>query len=84
MSAPTGPMPIPGLVAAIAGHRSVTAVWVNELGGMTFAVGSDPAVEYVKVYPEDDAHLLADEVAPDRERIASYRARWNDGPVAPR
>ncbi len=51
---------------------------------MTFAVGSDPAVEYVKVYPEDDAHLLADEVAPDRERIASYRARWNDGPVAPR
>lgn len=70
MSAPTGPMPIPGVVAAIAGHRSVTAVWVNELGGMTFAVGSDPAVEYVKVYPEGDTHLLADEV----ERLLWARA----------
>lgn len=62
MTAPTGPVPVPAVVADIAGTRPVTAVWVNELGGVTFAVGTSPAVEYVKVYPDDAAHLLADEV----------------------
>ena len=62
MSAPTGPMPVPAVVAEIAGNRPVTAVWVNELGGVTFAIGSEPPAEYVKVYPDAAAHLLADEV----------------------
>lgn len=78
MTAPKEPLPIPAVVAAIAGCRSVTAVWVNDLGGVTFAIGAGPvgecaaaeyvaaeyvaAAEYVKVYPEPAAHLLAAEV----------------------
>ena len=62
MSAPQGPVPVPAVVAEIAGDRAVTAVWVNELGGVTYAIGSQPPAEYVKVYPDAAAHLLADEV----------------------
>ena len=61
MSAPQGPVPVPAVVAEIAGDRAVTAVWVNELGGVTYAIGSQPPAEYVKVYPDAAAHLLADE-----------------------
>jgi kanamycin kinase len=62
MSAPQAPVPVPAVVAEIAGDRSVTAVWVNELGGVTYAIGSARPEEYVKVYPDAAAHLLADEV----------------------
>lgn len=62
MSAPAGPQPVPAVVAEIADGRPVTAVWVNELGGVTFAIGSEPAPEFVKYHPEPVAHLLADEV----------------------
>jgi kanamycin kinase len=47
------------VVAEIAAGRQAAAVWVNELGGVTFAV--DGGREYVKVYPDDAAHLLAAE-----------------------
>ena len=53
-------VPTPSVVAGIAAGRPVAAVWVNELGGVTFAV--DGGAEYVKVYPESKAHLLAAEV----------------------
>ncbi|MGE0215713.1 phosphotransferase [Mycolicibacterium sp.] len=62
MSAPRAPQPIPPVVAALAGDRPVTAVWVNELGGVTFAIGTAPPTEYVKSYPGEFAHLLAAEV----------------------
>jgi kanamycin kinase len=67
------PVPIPGIVAELAGDRSVAAVWVNELGGITFAIGSGPPAEYVKVYPDAVAHLLADEV-PRLRWARSYAA----------
>jgi kanamycin kinase len=57
---------VPTLVADIAGNRPVTSVWVNELGGVTYAVG-DPPAEYVKTYPDAVAGLLTDEVV---------RLRW--------
>jgi kanamycin kinase len=50
------------VVTDLAEGRAVTAVWVNELGGVTFAIGSGPTAEYVKTYPDAVAHLLADEV----------------------
>lgn len=60
-------MPVPAVVSDIAGRRPVTAVWVNELGGVTFAVGGDPPAEFVKTYPEEVADLLDDE---------AVRLRW--------
>jgi kanamycin kinase len=48
VSFPTAPIPIPDAVARIATGRRVRAVWVNELGGMTFRVGDDGVVEFVK------------------------------------
>jgi len=67
VSRPSRPLPVPALVADIAGDRPVTAVWVNELGGVTYAVGAPAPVEYVKIYPDPAAPLLDDEV---------IRLRW--------
>jgi kanamycin kinase len=56
---PTGPVTVPDVVDRIADGREVSAVWVNELGGATFSVGA--GVEFVKVYPDEHATLLAAE-----------------------
>ncbi len=61
MGAPTGPQPVPDIVVDIAAGRPVSPVWVNELGGVTFAVGV-PAAEFVKVHPDAVADLSAAEV----------------------
>ncbi|OBG12661.1 aminoglycoside phosphotransferase APH(3') [Mycolicibacterium celeriflavum] len=60
MTRPAEPVPVPGLVASISMGRPVRAVWVNELGGVTFAI--DGGREFVKVYPDASTHLLAAEV----------------------
>lgn len=72
MTFPTSPVPVPDVVVAIAAGRSVEAVWVNELGGVTFGIGEPGgpahlAAEYVKVYPAEHAALLLDE---------EQRLRW--------
>lgn len=64
---------MPPVVTEIAGDRPITAVWVNELGGVTFRIGgASPAsaAEYVKTFPEAVAYLLDDEVP---------RLRWARG-----
>jgi kanamycin kinase len=71
VSIPSEPVPMPGVVAAIAAGRPVAAVWVNELGGVTFRVGC--GAEYVKVSPPHWAHHLAAEV--DRLRWAGAYVR---------
>jgi kanamycin kinase len=38
---PTVPPAVPAVVHRIAAGRAVTAVWVNDLGGVTFRVGAD-------------------------------------------
>jgi kanamycin kinase len=60
VSVPTEPVPVPEIVERIAAGRPVVAVWENELGGVTFAI--DGEGEFVKVYPDVQAHLLAAEV----------------------
>ena len=65
MSIPSEPVPVPGVVADIAAGRPVAAVWVNELGGVTFRV--DGGAEYVKVSPPRWAHHLVAE---------AHRLRW--------
>ncbi|MGO4444409.1 phosphotransferase [Mycobacterium sp. 2YAF39] len=56
MTRPTEPVPTPLVVTEIAAGRPVAPVWVNELGGVTFAV--DGGSEYVKVTPPRWAHHL--------------------------
>ena len=72
MSAPQrAAVPVPPVVAEIAGDRPVTAVWVNELGGVTFAIGSQPRrASTSRSIPTRAAHLLVDEVP---------RLRWARG-----
>ncbi|HTI78358.1 MAG TPA: phosphotransferase [Mycobacterium sp.] len=60
MTVPSEPVPMPEIVERIAAGRMAVAVWQNELGGVTFAIGGGE--EYVKVYPDVEAHLLAAEV----------------------
>ncbi len=59
MTFPTEPVTVPAEVTAIAAGRPVRAVWVNELGGVTFSVAD--GAEYVKVYPDEHAGLLVAE-----------------------
>lgn len=54
---PTGPVPVPGAVAALAGSSPVDAVWRNERGGVTFALPG----RYVKWQPAASGIDLGDE-----------------------
>jgi kanamycin kinase len=47
---------VPDVVAKVAAHRPASAVWVNELGGVTFAI--DSGAEFVKCYPETSPESL--------------------------
>jgi kanamycin kinase len=57
---------IPEAVARIANGREVTAVWLNDIGGVTFSVAG---TEFVKVHPDEHAALLVAEA--DRLRWAA-------------
>ena len=67
MTIPSEPVPVPEVVDHIAEGRPVAAVWVNELGGITFQVGSGPGREFVKTATPDWAHHLVAE---------AERLRW--------
>jgi kanamycin kinase len=55
LSFPSSPPPVPAIVGRLAAGRPVRAVWANELGGVTFRVGSgDP--EFIKVGRTDFAN----------------------------
>jgi kanamycin kinase len=62
---PRQPVPVPDAVTGIAAGRPVTAVWLNELGGVTWSVGG--GTDFVKVYPVAHSDLLTAEAA---------RLRW--------
>ena len=61
MSLPSEPVPVPEIVDCIAAGRPVVAVWVNELGGVTFQVGSGAKREFVKVSPPAWSHHIVAE-----------------------
>ncbi len=63
MSIPTESLNVPQIVDDLAGGREVTAVWLNELGGVTYSLAGE---EFVKVYPDEHAALLVAEA----ERLA--------------
>lgn len=50
MSFPAAPIPAPEVVRRFAAGRAVRAVWVNQIGGVTFRIGPDAdGAEFVKV-----------------------------------
>jgi kanamycin kinase len=51
LTVPSEPVPVPPVVGDIAAGRPVKVVWVNELGGVTFQVGSGADREFVKTHP---------------------------------
>ena len=71
MTVPASPLPVPAVVAGIAAGRDVAAVWVNELGGVTFRVGSGRDREFVKTATPTWSHLGALPREADRLRWAA-------------
>lgn len=48
---PTGPVPVPPVIARIAGDATIKPVWINEVGGITFELGSGPERRFAKWAP---------------------------------
>ncbi|MFF0306533.1 aminoglycoside 3'-phosphotransferase [Streptosporangium sp. NPDC004379] len=70
---PTGPVPVPAVVAALAGGDTVTPVWRNELGGLTFRLGdASGGGRYVKWVAAGTPEI---DLAGEAERLAWAR-RW--------
>ncbi len=55
--------PVPQPVLALAGERALRLVWENELGGLTFQVGTGPGRHFVKWTPVASGIDLGREVA---------------------
>ncbi|HLL68472.1 MAG TPA: aminoglycoside 3'-phosphotransferase [Micromonosporaceae bacterium] len=64
---PQGSVKIPRVVTEFAAGRQTRAVWKNELGGLTFQVGTDDARQFVKWTPAGSGIDLSAEVT---------RLRW--------
>lgn len=78
MSIPAADLPVPDLVARLARGASLTPVWANDAGGVTFRAEPSPAspeapaagpaepasgVRYIKLWPRDGEVTAADEAA---------------------
>lgn len=59
---PEGPVSTPDTVASLAAGRPAQAVWRNELGGLTFQLGTGPAREFVKWNPRGNGIDLTHEI----------------------
>jgi kanamycin kinase len=70
LSIPAEAVPVPAVVEQIAAGRPVEAVWVNQLGGVTFRIGSGPDREFVKTSPP-----LSRQLAAEAERLG-WAARY--------
>ncbi len=58
-----GPVEVPSAVSAIAAGDDIDAVWLNQLGGLTFAIGPpEQPRHFVKWQPKDCAIDLAAEI----------------------
>jgi kanamycin kinase len=66
---PTGPVPVPAVVTALAGGDPIVPVWRNELGGLTFRVGGD-RTRYVKWVATGTSEI---DLAAEAERLAWVR-----------
>ena len=66
---------VPASVQKVAAHRPVRAVWENELGGLTFEIGTESGRWFVKWAPAGSAIDLGREA----ERLV-WAARWTRVP----
>ncbi|MEV8635055.1 aminoglycoside 3'-phosphotransferase [Streptosporangium sp. NPDC051023] len=74
---PTGPVTVPGVIAALAGDDSVTPVWRNELGGLTFRLEDGRGgIRYVKWVATGTPEI---DLPGEAERLAWARP-WVDVP----
>ncbi|MEU4540142.1 aminoglycoside 3'-phosphotransferase [Streptosporangium sp. NPDC023825] len=70
---PTGPVAVPGVVAALAGGDTVTPVWRNELGGLTFRLEDGRgATRYAKWVPAGTPEI---DLPGEAERL-TWARRW--------
>ncbi|WP_211658719.1 aminoglycoside 3'-phosphotransferase [Phytoactinopolyspora halophila] len=71
---PDASVAVPEIVVKLAGDDTITPVWENELGGLTFRLdgGPDGATRYVKWAPPDTPELNLD----DEARRLSWAQRW--------
>jgi hypothetical protein len=87
---PEGPVAVPALVRAFTRDLdALDAVWVNDLGGVTFRDG-DRYLKWSPLGPVDldwnygpgwqDEFFAAYGIAPDGDRIRHYRALWDGAP----
>jgi kanamycin kinase len=75
---PTGPVDVPGVVVRLAAGDSITPVWRNELGGLTFRLtGSSGSTRYVKWSAAGTPEI---DLAAEAERLA-WAGRWISVPV---
>jgi kanamycin kinase len=74
---PVGPVPVPVAVGRLAGGRSITPVWRNELGGLTFRLGDGAGAHYVKWIATGTAEI---DLQAEAERL-TWARRWITVPV---
>lgn len=85
MSFPSSPPALPAIVARFAVGRPVRAVWVNELGGVTFRVdsGMGAGCEFIKVARRGTADF-ANEARRVRSAMGVMMPRRSVLPAQPR
>ncbi|ONI91603.1 aminoglycoside phosphotransferase APH(3') [Saccharothrix sp. ALI-22-I] len=69
---PTGPVPVPDIVTALAGDAAITPVWRNELGGLTFRLDVGDGARYVKWVAAGTPEI---DLRGEAERLA-WAQRW--------
>jgi kanamycin kinase len=60
---PDGVVPVPAAVRAAAGPAGLDLVWLNEIGGLTFAAGQGPGRRFIKWTPAGSGLSLDAEAA---------------------
>ncbi|MGH8954194.1 MAG: hypothetical protein ACRDVF_04210 [Microbacterium sp.] len=74
MSIPSTTTEIPPIVRSLAAGATLTPVWLNGIGGLTFRTDDG---RYFGAGWEDTL-IEAYGIAPDRDRLEYYRRLWNE------
>jgi kanamycin kinase len=64
---PTDPVPVPEMITALAGDCSITPVWRNAAGGLTFRIEEGAEIRYAKWVAAGTAGI---DLSEEAERLA--------------